>query len=193
MEYTNEYLINQLHLENKDIKEFAETFIECCPRYWKIVGASSTSKYHAAYAQGEGGLIRHTLALVKFINYFFEIESLAEKWTSRERDLMRVAGLFHDSFKSGTDADYERNKYTKHEHPIIASNAIMRYKGCGIIPDEEIKIIAETIEAHMGSWNTSPRSDIVLPKPKNKYQKLVHLADYLASRKDIEVKFEEIN
>lgn len=193
MEYTNEYLIEQLHLENEDIKEFAETFIECCPRYWKIVGASSTSKYHASYAQGEGGLIRHTLALVCLINHTFDIKCMREKWTSRERDLVRVAGLFHDAFKSGTDADYQKNKYTKHEHPIIAYNAMMKYKGCGIIPDSEIEIIAKAIETHMGQWTTSNYSDIVLREPKNKFQKMLHWADYLASRKDIEIKFEELN
>lgn len=181
-------------IENDDIREFAETIKECIPNYFYEVPASSSMKYHPFYACTVPlGLYKHTLAVVKFINYFFEIESLAEKWTSRERDLMRVAGMMHDTFKSGTTEDYLRNKYTKHEHPIIASNVIMKYKGCGIIPDEEIKIIAETIEAHMGAFNTSSRSDIVLPKPKNKYQKLVHLADYLASRKDIEVLFEDTN
>ena len=118
---------------------------------------------------------------------------MSDKWTSRERDLVRVAGMMHDAWKSGTQADYEKNKFTKHEHPIIASNMIMRYKGCGIIPDNEIQIIAETIEAHMGEWTTSNRSDIILPEPKNKYQKILHWADYLASRKDIEIKFEDTN
>ena len=181
-------------IENDDIREFAETIAECIPNYFFQIPASSTQKYHPTYAcEVPLGLYKHTLAVVKFINYFFEVESLAEKWTSRERDLVRVAGMMHDTFKSGSQADYEKNKYTKHEHPIIASNAIMKYKGCGIIPDDEILLIAKTIETHMGAWNTSPRSDIVLATPKNKYQKLVHLADYLASRKDIEIKFEELN
>lgn len=181
-------------IENDDIREFAETIKECIPNYFYEVPASSSMKYHPSYACTVPlGLYKHTLAVVKFINYFFEIESLAEKWTSRERDLMRVAGMMHDVYKSGTQADYDKNPYTKHEHPIIASNAIMKYKGCGIIPDSEIETIAETIEAHMGAFNISSRSDIILPKPKNKYQKLVHWADYLASRKDIEIKFEDIN
>ena len=42
----------------------------------------------------------------------------------------------------------------------------------------------------MGIWNTDKRSPIVLPLPTNKYQKMIHLADYLASRKDIEVLFD---
>ena len=180
-------------IENDDIREFAMTVAECIPDYFYQVPASSTGKYHPTYAVTTHGLYKHTLALVKFINWFFEIESLSEKWTSRERDLVRVAGMMHDSFKSGSQAEYEKNKYTKHEHPIIAANVIRKYKGCGIISDNEIETIAVAIEAHMGAWCTSSRSNIILPKPKNKYQKLVHLADYLASRKDIEIKFEDTN
>lgn len=193
MEYTNEYIIEQLHLENNDMKEFAETVIEAAPPYWKIVPASSTSKYHPQYALNTGGLIRHTLALIRLLNHTWNIKCMSEKWTSRERDIVRIAGMMHDAWKSGSQADYEKNHYTKHEHPIIASNVIMKYKGCGIIPDNEIECIATTIETHMGEFTSSPRSDIILPEPKNKYQKMLHWADYLASRKDIEVKFEDIN
>ena len=193
MEYTNEYIIEQLHLENKDMKEFAETVIEATPLYWKTVPASSSGKYHPNYCLGDGGLIRHTLALIRLLNHTWNINCMSEKWTSRERDIVRIAGMMHDAFKSGSQSDYEKSKYTKHEHPIIASIAIKRYKGCGIIPDNEIECIATTIETHMGQWVTSPYSDIVLSEPKNKYQKMLHWADYLASRKDIEIKFEDIN
>ena len=188
--YSNEYLIEQLHLENDDIKRFAETIIEAAPTYWKSVPSSSTGRYHPSYALGDGGLIRHTLALIRLINHTFSIKCMAAGWTSRERDLVRVAGLMHDAWKSGTQEEYEKNKYTKHEHPIIAANAIMKYKGCGIISDDEIETIATAIETHMGEFVSSPRSDIVLPEPKNKFQKMLHWADYLASRKDIEIKFE---
>ena len=108
------------------------------------------------------------------------IECIREEFTSRERDLMRVAGIMHDSMKSGTDEDFEKSKYTKFDHPLLAADNIRKMKG---LPDEEIKLIATTIESHMGSWNTDKRSKTVLPKPENKYQKLVHLADYLASRR----------
>ena len=193
MEYTNEYIIEQLHLENDDMKEFAETVIESFPNYWFFVPASSSGKYHPQYALNEGGLVRHTLALIRFVNHTFDIKCMSEKWTSRERDIIRIAGLAHDAWKSGSQADYEKNKYTKHEHPIIAANAVRKYKGCGIISDDEIECISTAIESHMGKFVSSPRSDIVLPEPKNKFQKMLHWADYLASRKDIEIKFEEKN
>jgi transcriptional regulator NrdR family protein len=37
----------------------------------------------------------------------------------------------------------------------------------------------------MGQWTTSNHSSVVLPKPSDKYQQLVHEADFLASRADI--------
>lgn len=174
--------------ENEDIKQFVENCIESIPEYFWHVGASSTGKYHPSYALGELGLARHTCALVRFLNHMLSIDCIKNDFSSRERDLMRVAGIMHDSMKSGTDEDYARSKYTKFEHPILAANNIRKMLG---LPDDEIELIATTIESHMGQWATDKRSKTVLPTPENKYQKLVHLADYLASRKDIEVLFDE--
>lgn len=54
--------------------------------------------------------------------------------------------------------------------------------------------IAHSIESHMGQWNTSNKvkdKGIILPKPNDKYQEIVHLADYLASRKPLEMEFDD--
>ena len=175
-------------LENEDMKEFFKAIIKEAPPYFYEVGASSTGKYHPSYALGSGGLVRHTVALVRFMNHTFDIECM-NKWTSRERDMLRISGLAHDMLKSGTQEEYEHNKYTKHEHPILAANFIRSFDGKYLTHDE-IERIATTIESHMGIWNTSNHSSVVLPKPENKFQKMLHWADYLASRKDIEVKFD---
>jgi FtsZ-interacting cell division protein YlmF len=53
----------------------------------------------------------------------------------------------------------------------------------------EATMISDNIKSHMGEWNTNPYSQVVLPKPKNKYQKMVHMCDLLASRKFINVNF----
>lgn len=173
--------------ENEDIKEFAKRCIETIPNYFWEVGASSTGKYHPSYALGDLGLARHTCALVRFLNNILTIECYKNDFTARERDLMRVAGIMHDSMKSGTDEDYAKNKYTKFNHPLLAADNIRKMTG---LSSTEIEVIATTIESHMGEWCTDKRSGQTLPKPQNKYQKLVHLADYLASRKDIEVSFD---
>mgnify|MGYP002076899496 FL=1 len=175
-------------IENEDIRYFAEQCIETIPDYFWEVGASSTGKYHPQYALGELGLARHTCALVRFLNHISSVDCFANKFTSREKDLMRVAGMMHDTRKSGDDEAYAKNKFTKFDHPLLAANEIRTL--IGFISEEELKLVATTIESHMGQWNTDKRSKVVLPLPKNKYQKMLHLADYLASRKDIEALFD---
>lgn len=175
-------------IENEDIRHFAEECIETIPDYFWEVGASSTGKYHPQYALGELGLARHTCALVRFLNHILNVDCFGDKFTSREKDLMRVAGMMHDTRKSGDDTDYAKSKYTKFDHPLLAANEIRSL--IGFISPEELEIVTTTIESHMGQWNTDKRSSVVLPLPTNKYQKMVHLADYLASRKDIEVLFD---
>ena len=175
-------------IENNDMRQFAEELIKTIPDYWYHVGASSTGKYHPQYALGEGGLMRHTIALVRFLNFTFETEMF--KFNSRERDILRIAGLMHDSRKSGTQEDYEKSKYTNFDHPILAASVVHTFLRCGIIEDDEIEIICNAIKSHMGRWSTDKRSDIVLPTPSDKYQKLLHLADYYTSRKCIEMLFD---
>lgn len=175
--------------ENEDIKEFAIVLLDNVPEYVWHVGASSTGKYHPQYSLGEGGLMRHQMAVVRFLNFFLGLEQYSNKIPSRERDLMRIAALTHDARKSGTQEDYERSKYTKFNHPILMADVIRSYDG-QYLNHDELELIANTISKHMGSWNTDKKSNVVLPKPDDIYSELVHLADYLASRKDLTVEFE---
>ena len=176
---------------NEDIREFAKVLVEGLPAYIWEVGASSTGKYHPAYSLGLGGLMRHQIAVVRFLNYFFELEQYNAKFTSREMDLMRVAGLVHDGRKSGEQADYERSKFTKFDHPIQMANVIRSYDG-KYLNHDELDFMAHCIESHMGQWSTDRKSSVVLPKPLDDYQCFVHLADYLASRKDLTMAFDNM-
>lgn len=176
--------------ENEDIKTFATKCIDAAPPYWHSVPSSSTGKYHPQYALGDGGLVRHTLALVRILNHMFGVESIANQFTSRERDLLRTAGIAHDMMKSGTQEDYENSKWTKFDHPLLAARMVYDMDG---LDKDERKYIATAISSHMGAFNTDKRHpNIVLPKPEDKSQIILHLADYLASRKDIEIKFDNL-
>lgn len=177
--------------ENQDIKDFAIELLNTLPDYIWHVGASSTGKYHPEYSLGEGGLMRHQMAVVKFLNFFFELEQYNSKLTSREMDCMRLCGLVHDGRKSGSQEDYESNKYTKFDHPLQMAAIIRSYDG-KYLSHEEIEMIASTISKHMGQWNTDKRSGIVLPKPDDKFSRMLHVADYLASRKCLTMEFENI-
>jgi hypothetical protein len=50
--------------------------------------------------------------------------------------------------------------------------------------------MAKRVAKHMGSWNTDKKSDTVLPKPNDSYSRLLHLADYLSSRKCLTMDFD---
>lgn len=175
-------------IENEDIKEFAVALLDSLPEYIWTVPASSTGKYHPAYSLGDGGLMRHQIAVVRFLNFFFELEQYSSKLTSREMDLMRVAGLVHDGMKSGSQEQFSNSKYTKFEHPILM--AIKIRETTGYLPLNELEFMADVISKHMGQWNTDKKSSITLPKPSDKFSRMLHVADYLASRKCLTMDFD---
>lgn len=181
-------------IQDENVKKFMEQCIETIPEYWYTVPASSTGKYHPNYALGNGGLMRHTIALLRFFNRLVRNTMYGSPFTNREMDLLRVACLMHDSRKSGSDEDFAISKYTKFDHPILAAN-VVRSIETEYITVEEKELIANAIESHMGQWNvdTYGKSNVELPLPTNKYQKIVHLVDYLAAQKGVEVIFDGFN
>ena len=181
-------------VQNKDVKGFMKQCIETIPDYWFNVPASSSGKYHPNYALGNGGLMRHTIAMLRFFERLVRNELYGKSFTKKELDLLRVACLMHDSRKSGSDEDFKKSKYTRFDHPILAADVVRSIK-TKFISDKEKEIIATAIESHMGQWNTdaSKRFKVVLPLPKNKYQKIVHLVDYLAAMKGCEITFDNFS
>ena len=185
MDKTDVFTKELTYINDKDIKRAVLALIEKVPDYFFKIEASSTGKYHPAYASGEGGLVRHTKAVVRMAYELFGIY----KFPERTKDLIIMACIFHDSIKKGM----EEQKYTLHDHPLQASKFIKDNKKITKLPDDDIDFVCGCIESHMGRWNTSEYSDIVLPIPKTPEQKFVHMCDYLASRKVIRLEFDEHN
>jgi hypothetical protein len=69
------------------------------------------------------------------------------------------------------------------------ANVIRSYDG-QYLNHEELEFVAHCIESHMGQWNIDRKTGEVLEKPTSDYQHFVHLADYLASRKDLTMAFD---
>jgi hypothetical protein len=170
---------------NDDIREYAIELLKNAPDYFYHVAASSTGKYHPQYALGEAGLKRHTQALVRIMNHLLKLEQY-NYFTDREKDLLRVSGLAHDIEKHGENG----SSFTVHDHPMLAANFALKFCSQDTISQEEKDFVADCIRSHMGSWVTSKRSSVVLPKPQTEAQKFLHMCDYLASRKDIEILFD---
>lgn len=171
-------------IQSEDVKNLAKDILKNAHNYFFYVPASSTGKYHPEYTTGEHGLALHTKALMCFLKRFVEVECCP--LSEREKDLLFVAGLAHDTEKLGNN----ENGFTVYEHPILAADKIRSYKGSGIILDSELDYIAEAVEAHMGQWNTDRSGNAILPKPTTPAQIYVHMSDYFASRKEITVNFE---
>lgn len=160
------------------------------PDYFYYVPASSSGKYHPASSLGEGGLVRHTLSCLDFLCRMIECdEDLQSEEMLYKKEEMKLAIMFHDTFKSGSDEQYVKNNSTKFAHPQYAAHMVMMTESAGFVKISK-KTIADCILSHMGMWNTSNRDNIVLPRPRTKFEKMVHTADYLASRKEIDIDFD---
>ena len=136
-------------------------------------------------ALGEGGLLRHTKVAVRIAYELLSDSSIGSAFTDDEKDLMIISIIMHDGLKHGL----KEEKYTKFEHPLLMADFIKENSVALTLTKNETDFIKDVIATHMGPWNTNPYSDITLPTPKNKYQKFVHMCDYLASRKFLDITF----
>lgn len=177
------------YINNPRYKKSAETLISLLPDYFFSVPASSTGKYHPSFALKDGGLVRHTKVAVRIAKELFNDESVSGAYTHNEKDLMMMALIMHDGLKSGL----KKSEYTNFDHPLLVSNYIKENKDKLTLNEKEINFLCSVIESHMGPWNTNNYSDVILPKPTTRYQRFVHMCDYLASRKFLDVKFDKDN
>ncbi len=164
------------------IREQLKIAISHIPDYFYRIPASSTGKYHPSYTLGNQGLYRHVKAATKIAKDLVELEMF--ELNQEEKDAVISAIILHDCCKSGR----EYSAYTKHSHPLLAAKLIEE-----VCSKEFADIVCPLVVSHMGQWTTSKYESVVLPKPETKLQKLVHLCDYLASRKYLEVNFNEEN
>ena len=176
------------YIKNERIKRSLITMINKLPEYFFEVPASSTGKYHPNYALGNMGLVRHTKAAVRIAHELLLNESL-NNFTNDEKDLIIMALCLHDGLKSGL----KKSEYTLFEHPILMANYLIENKDDLELTEDEINFVSDAIKTHMGPWTTNYQGEDVLEPPKSKSQRFVHMCDYLASRKFLEVPFDENN
>lgn len=174
------------YIKNPKYQKNIKILVDLLPDYFFKVAASSTGKYHPSFALGEGGLVRHTKVAVYMAHELLNDESIGDVFTEDEKDLMIMALIVHDGLKHGK----EKSEYVVFDHPLQVSLFIKENKDKLSLTEGEITFLTSAIESHMGPWTTNKYSPITLPAPHNRYQKFVHMCDYLASRKVLNVKFE---
>ena len=173
------------YIKNERYRENAKKIVELLPDYFFEVPASSTGKYHPAFSLGDGGLVRHTKAAVRIAYDLLNNETMGYSFKPEEKDLMLLGLLIHDGLKSGLP----KEKYTKVDHPILICTYLKENKDKLTLKDNEIEFICSSIETHMGEWNTDFNGNEVLKKPTNKYQRFIHMCDFLSSKKYLDIKF----
>lgn len=176
-----------------------------------------------------GGKAFHTIRVLKFAEVFMEADSPLVKdfkgsvtamkngneMSSRERDLIRTACLWHDIFSGGTGDEFDskrRSMDKNHPHyhrtefsPLVdAVNTLLIEKSkkdnkkYEPISDQEWELLLYAIEQHMWKWDD--KIDIIkfhdmrnFDNIENAYEfmkkyrivRIVELSDLIASRKQI--------
>ena len=170
------------------IKEITVKILNDIPKCFWTEPASSSGKYHPAYALGDGGLVRHTKAAVGIAQQLFTLEMFRPLFA--QKDIVIAALLLHDGLKHG----WAPSKHTVVEHPVLMCDYIREQILPTMTEDQmnQLGALSLCVLTHMGQWNTRYNSTKeLMPKPTSKLQNFVHLCDYLASRKVLEFNFGE--
>lgn len=199
----------ELNLMNSRWRELATKGLNNAPAYFFIVPASSTGKYHPTYALGEGGLIRHEKGAIHIgldllqcgvpFNFgdYPELKEIEEDIVS----ILIYTLMFHDVNKQGDNI--EAVGYTHKQHPVFGSAYVYSNLLGEDINPIALEMINFGILNHMGKWTYKPNSETEFigmqkfesPKKNylNRWCELIHLADYIASRKYLECNFDRID
>lgn len=156
------------------VKDYMENYV---PQYFWEIGASSSGKYHPEFSQGEGGLVRHTKAVVMFAVELLKMSSYM--YMPKEyHDFVIMACIMHDTCKYGT------TEFCKDEYKYHAENAAERVCKAweDFFGEPAPFLLINAIKSHMGQWSTN-RED----KPFTQIDRCVHMADYIASRNFIDI------
>lgn len=165
-------------IDDPDISSFVsktlDTEVNPC-HAWKP--ASSTGKYHPKFALGDGGLIRHIKVVTQNVIEFVR----ATPPLQAEKDTLVAAAVLHDMWKYPAGRD---NEFTAFDHPKL---------GGGYCIEHGFPEIGRLIKAHQGIWTTNRNMPGFENEQPRKFDEWVlHYADLLASRKYLDVQFDDI-
>lgn len=173
------------YISDKNTIEDTKTLVQELPDYFFKVPASSTGKYHPAFAISNGGLVKHTKLAVRIAHDLLENESIGYKFSTKEKDLIIMALILHDGLKKGI----KEEKWTCFDHPLLSSKFIMERKDKLSLSIDDVRLLCSIIESHMGQWNSDKFGKIVMPKPTTEIARFVHMCDFLSSKKYVNANF----
>lgn len=176
------------YIKDIRIRNSLVTILRKLPDYFYEIPASSTGKYHPEFSGTKAGLVKHTKVAVRIAYELFNDEALCN-FNQNEKDLIIFAITIHDGLKEGL----VKEKYTAFNHPLLISSFVRDNEKELELTSDEINFICKCVETHMGPWTKDYNGNDILPYPKDKYQRFVHMCDYLSSKKFLDVKFDQDN
>lgn len=158
-------------ITDQPTRELAKDMIRllCPPDHWFWrASASASGLRHPPECRGVGGLVQHTRLASAWL------EALLRLYPTANADAARLAVLWHDCRK------YE-HAGSLPIHGRLGSDAVFEIMSqfeltLGLVTT--VEIAANAVRTHMGLWSNEPvpLDDMTVT------QRVVHLADYCASR-----------
>lgn len=176
------------YIKDNRKREDLKYLVSELPDYFFEIPASSTGKYHPEFAGTKNGLVKHTKVAVRIAKELLDNPGL-NNFKDNEKDIIIMALVLHDGLKKGMPEE----KYTRVDHPLLTADFIRKYKDKLSLTSDELDLITRVVSSHMGIWNKDFNDNEVLPVPKDKYERFVHMCDYLSSKKFINVEFDNID
>lgn len=161
------------------IKEFTKHVLEKAPLYFWVVSSSSSGKYHPEQSNGEGGLVRHTKAVVYFAVKLCDVFNI----TNRAKDCAISACILHDILKYGDP----QGKHTTKNHDYEGAMFVTKLAKEFGLDAEALNAIAGSIAWHMGRWTdmTGRKIQKTFPQDYSYVQMVTHLADVISSQRNV--------
>lgn len=180
-------------IRNQEIRDFViKCFDELCPDYFWTIPCSTSGKYHPQVSLGEGGLIRHVKLAIWWGLELMKAMPVNLENIPTLKDEIIATLLLHDLIKNGKGLDLNGRPL---ESGVTGTHGVILARKIEIIPelyldnDEALCRITTGITCHMGIWTTNSlcKPDAVIDPTLRAFARLIHLADYCASRKVDEI------
>lgn len=166
------------HISDETLRNLVRDYMnDEVPAYFWTIGASSSGKYHPCFSQGEGGLVRHTRAVVMFLDELMKMSTYA--YMKQEyKDYAYAAAIIHDTCKYGMGAEMDKSAYMEHD-----KNAAKLFEAYCMERGYRVsEFLLGAVRSHMGQW-AGDKED----RPFTNIDRAVHMADYMASRNFIDI------
>lgn len=172
------YMLNVLKYINyqfsyPEIQKLFKAALTVIPKHFYQVGASSTGKRHVSISHGYGGLLIHSLLATDIARDLCEVYNV----NRYNKEIIILATLLHDISKRGNDEI--PTPHSLRNHPSLAVEQLNKvWEDNGLT-----KLVKSGIVSHMGQWGNYPVKTLI--------QEIVHISDYLSSRKTLDSYFNQ--